>query len=84
MTMRKIEPDEIHNYPWGLEPIPGMEYIEIEACCGACTEAGKDLPGHFACSGNVDTLLAQGWIEDARCLDGGWTALLHRKRSPAL
>lgn len=69
--------DDPTGYPWGINPKEGVEYFEVSACCGACSDAGKDLLGHFACDGHADSLLDQGWIEYARTLDSsGWWALM--------
>ena len=70
---------ELESCPWGVVPAKGREYVVAAACCGGCQDADQILDGHFACSFQADRLIAEGWREEARCLNGGWEAILSRE-----
>lgn len=76
---RSPYPGELESCPWGITPSPSREYVMALACCGNCQEAGFVQDGHFACSCQADRLLAKGWREEARELNGQWEAVLSRE-----
>ena len=71
--------EEMESCPWGISPVKGREYRVALACCSGCQSAGKILDGHFACSCQADDMIADGWREEARELNGQWEAIVSKE-----
>ncbi|MBC7340622.1 MAG: hypothetical protein H5U04_12375 [Firmicutes bacterium] len=68
--MRKLSANEVREYPWGFEPQPGYEYIEVADCCSADSHHG-----HPYCQVVEEPPAGAEPVSNAVLTESGWRRL---------